>query len=81
MLQESTDVTQYAPIAASLHKLDAAGMDTTKCKFDIAYLIAKENLAFIKMAPLCELLERHGVNLGTGYKNEKVCATFVDSSH
>ena len=54
-------------------------MDTTKRKFDIAYLIAKENLAFTKMAPHCELLqERHGVNLGTGYKNEKACATFVD---
>ena len=24
------------------------------------------------------MLERHGVNLGTGYKNEKACATFVD---
>ena len=53
-------------------------MDTTKRKFDIAYLIAKEHLAFAKMAPICELQERHGVNLGTGYKNEKACATFVD---
>ena len=53
-------------------------METTKRKFDTAYLIAKENMAFTKMAPLCELQERHGVNLGTGYKNEKACATFVD---
>ena len=41
----------------SLHKLDTTGMDTTKRRFDIAYLIAKENLAFTKMAPLCELQE------------------------
>lgn len=40
-MQESTDVTQYAPIAAALHKLDTAGMDTTRRKFNIAYLIAK----------------------------------------
>ena len=53
-------------------------MDTTKCKFDIAYLIAKEHLAFAKMAPLCDLLERHGVNIGTGHKNQKACATFID---
>ena len=78
MLQESTDVTQYAPIAAALYKLDAAVMDISNRKFDIAYLIAKQNLAFTKMAPLCELQERHGVNLGTGYKNEKACAIFVD---
>lgn len=30
------------------------------------------------MAPLCELQERHGVNLGIGYKNMKACAIFVD---
>lgn len=30
------------------------------------------------MAPLCELQERHGVDLGTGYKNKKACATFTD---
>ena len=30
------------------------------------------------MGALCELQERHGVDLGSGYKNEKACATFVD---
>ena len=53
-------------------------MDTTKRKFDIAYFIAKEHLAFAKMGPLCELQERHGIDLGTGYKNQKACATFID---
>ncbi len=78
LFQESTDVCQYAPIAASLYNLDSARMETTKRKFDVAYTICKQNMAFSKMAPLCELLERHGVDLGTGYKNEKACATFVD---
>ena len=53
-------------------------MTATKRKFDIAYMIAKENIAFSKMAALCELQERHGVDLGSGCKNEKACATFVD---
>ena len=53
-------------------------MAATKRKFDIAYTIAKENMAFSKMGALCELQERHGVDLGSGYKNEKACATFVD---
>ena len=30
------------------------------------------------VAALCELQERHGVDLGSAYKNEKACATFVD---
>lgn len=29
------------------------------------------------MKHLCELEERHGVNLGEGYKNNHACATFV----
>ena len=29
------------------------------------------------MSALCELEEKHGVNLGTGYKNDIACAEFV----
>jgi hypothetical protein len=58
--------------------MDDARMTATKRKFDIAYMIATENMAFGKMARLCELQERHGVVLGSAYKNEKACATFVD---
>ena len=65
------------PIAAALNKIDTARMAATKRKFDIAYNIAKENMAFSKMGALCELQERHGVDLGSGYKNEKAFATFV----
>ena len=52
---------EYAPIARALHKLDNAATGRIKCKFDIIYLIAK---AFAKMRPLCELQERHDVDLG-----------------
>ena len=30
------------------------------------------------MAPLCQLEERHGVNLGAGYKNNQACAQFIE---
>ena len=40
-------------------------------------MIAKEKLAFTKMKPICELEERHGVDLGAGYKNDHACATFI----
>ena len=48
-----------------------------KRKFEIDYLICKEDLPFVKMAPICELEERHSVNLGSGYKNDQACASFV----
>ena len=56
------------------HDSDAEGK--LKHKFDIAFFISKENLAFAKIGALCELEERHGVDLGQGYKN-KACASFV----
>ena len=30
------------------------------------------------MGPICSLEEKHGANLGTGYKNDKACAVFVE---
>ena len=78
LTQGSTDVYQYAPIARALHRLDDSAAAITKRKFDIAYVIAKNNLAFQKMGPLCELEERHGVDLGQGYKNNLACAEFID---
>ena len=30
------------------------------------------------MGPLCVLEERHGVDLGAGYKNSQACSMFVD---
>ena len=78
--QHASHITKYSPIAAALLR---SSMDTTtreqpKRKFDIAYTIAREMLAFTKMKTLCELEERHGVDLGQGYKNDRGCATFVE---
>ena len=43
---QSSDVTDYAPIAKALSTLDAGS--ELKQKFKIAYLLCKENLAFTK---------------------------------
>ena len=40
--------------------------------FDLAYFIAKESLAFSKTKPLCDLQQRHGVDIGLA------CATFIE---
>ena len=69
---------EYAPIVKVLHTLDETASLRTKHKFDIAYFIAKENMVFAKMGPLCQLEERHGVDLRQGYKNEIACSSFID---
>jgi hypothetical protein len=76
--QQGSDVTEYAPIAKALLTMDQSTQVILKRKFDIAYFIAKEKLAFTKMKPLCDLEEHHGVELGPRYKNDDACAMFVN---
>lgn len=75
---QSCNVTDYAPIARALCTMDAALELKMKRKFEIAYMLCKEHMAFTKMSPLCELEEKHGVDLGSGYKNKSACVTFVE---
>ena len=72
------DVTDYAPIAKALCTLDEKSKLTLLRKFEIAYFICKENLAFTKMSPLCELQTKHGIELGSGYKNNQACSVFIN---
>ena len=74
---QSSDIRRYSPIAAALHKIDECTEAVTWRKFDIAYTMAKEGIAFNKMKTLCELEERHRVNLGDGWKNDLACSLFV----
>ena len=71
----STDVAEYAPIARALSTLDPDTASKLKRKFEVAYLICKEGLAFTKMSALCELEEKHRVDLGAGYKNNHALYT------
>ena len=71
-------VSEYAPIARMLTTLDTDAESMLKRKFEIAYFICKQKLSFTKMGPLCMLEEKHGVKLGSGHKNDKAFALFVE---
>ena len=79
--QHSTNVCDYAPIAKCLLQpsMDEVTRVKLKRKFEIAYLIAKENMAFKKMKPLCDIEEKHGIDIGARYRNDHGCASFVES--
>jgi len=78
--QDSTNVCDYAPIAKALllPLMDESTRARLKRKFEIAYLIAKEKMPFKKMKSLCDLEERHGVDVGGSYRNDHACATFIE---
>ena len=46
-----------------------------KRKFDVAYIIAKENMVFVKTKCVCAL---DSVDLGEGYKNDHGCSVVVE---
>ena len=46
--------------------------------FEIAYVIAKEEMPLVKYPALIELQEKHGVELGTNYRSDKQWAVFID---
>ena len=74
--QHSSSICDYAPIAKCLLQpsMDEVTRVKLKRKFEIAYLIAKENMAFKKMKPLCDI---EWVDSGTSYHNDHGYAPFV----
>ena len=58
--QHSTNMCDYAPITKALLQpsMDKATKHKLKRKSELAYMIAKENLSFKKMKPLCDIRSR-----------------------
>ena len=78
--QQSSSVLEYAPIARALTNLpmNEQSKQRTKRKFEVSYMIAKEKFALTKMQPLCDLEEKHRVDLGPGYRDDHACAMFIE---
>lgn len=70
--ERGVDIHEYAPVARASCPMDD---ETLKRKFEVAFTIAKINMSMTKIKPICELEERHGVDLGQGYKNNQAFAT------
>ena len=67
----------YAPIAKALNRLPDDERERLKRKFDIAYFVASENLPYTKYPKICDLEARHGVQVGSAYRNENAGKEFV----
>ena len=75
--KQGQDVCEYSPIARMFSGLNEATKERMKRKFDVAFTIAKNNMPMTKMKAITDLEERHGVDLGEGYKNNQACAVFI----
>ena len=70
--EQSQNIYDYSPLARSFFYMDSEAEAKIKRKFDLAYVMAKENIAFTKIK------EGHGVDLGETYKTDMACFAFVD---
>ena len=57
--QQSTNICDHAPMARSMShvSMDEVTKEGICRKFDIAYVLAKENLTLMKIPSICELNE------------------------
>ena len=66
-------------ILTGISKMNKKDYERTKKKFDVAYFIAKEEMPIVKFESILSLEERHGVDIGTAYRNRNSGVIFVDS--
>ena len=67
----------YASIARSLTTISSEEMERLRIKFDIAFFVATENMAFTKYPKICEMEARHGVKVGSSYLTNNAAKEFV----
>ena len=67
---QGMSVATYTPITQSLNTLSEDEWKRLRAKFNIAYFVVTEQLAFHKYPKMCELEARHGGNLGNSYLHE-----------
>ena len=70
-------ITSYSPIARCLLRMDQTSKERMCKKFDICYVMTKENMAFRKYPVLHELEIRRGVDLGPAYRTKDSAKNFI----
>ena len=73
---QGLDVSTYAPIAKAFSEIPADDKKSLRVKFDIAYFISTQKLAFTNYPALCQLEEKHGVAVGSAYRNQNAGKSF-----
>ena len=72
-----TEMYHFTPIGRALAR-SSQEQTTRVCKlFEVAYMLAKEEIPFAKYPAVLDLEKRHGVSLGTAYATEHKCRYFT----
>ena len=70
------DANSFAPIVKVLTQMSEKDKDMLRVKFDIAHFVATQQLSFTNYPVLCQLENKHGVDVGMAYCNQNTGKTF-----
>ena len=78
ILKEILRDNRQVGIVNSINIMNIKDFELTKKKFKVTYFIAKEELPLSLFPKLLNLEERHGVELGTAYRNRNYAGKIID---
>ena len=64
------------PIGRGLNNMAVDNQRRMEHLFNATYTVCKEELPFTKYVPICQLLEKCGVNMGDSYRTDRAAAEF-----
>ena len=70
------DARTYAPIVKALQQIPESDKKTLRIKFDIAHFVVTQRLPFPNYPTLCQLEAKHGIDVGTAYRNQNAGKMF-----
>lgn len=76
-LAQGVSVAAYALIAQSFNSLSEDECRMLRVKFNIAYFVTTEQLAFHKYPRICKLKARHGVNPFSSYLHKNAGKDYI----
>ena len=68
---------QEAAIPRALRHLNEEAVSKLEKLFDVAYFVAKLEMPFTMYPQLCQLEQKHGIELGQTYRTDKACKNFI----
>lgn len=68
---------QEAAIPRALRHLNEEAVSKLEKLFDVAYFVAKLEMPFTTYPQLCQLEQKHGIELGQTYRTDKACKDFI----
>ena len=65
-------------IVLGISMLEKNDLAKTRCKFEVMYFVAKQQLPMTKYEELLKFEQMHGIDIGPAYLTDQYCGIFID---